>query len=62
MNDEVAAPAELDPKGAATIRAEAAKARRREVERTRRAEAARVSALVRYMLHRGDDRNDLAHH
>ena len=62
MNDEVAAPTELDPKGAAAIRAEAAKARRREVERTRRAEAARVSALVRYMLRRADDRNDLAHH
>jgi hypothetical protein len=62
MNDEVAAPAKHDPKGAAAIRAEAAKARRRELERTRRADAARVSALVRYMLHRGDDRNDLAHH
>ena len=56
MNDEVAAPAELDPKGAAVVRAEAAKARRRELERTRRADAARVSALVRYMLRRGDDR------
>ena len=62
MNDEVAAPAELDPKGAAVVRAEAAKSRKRELERTRRAEAARVSALVRYMLRRRDDRTDLAHH
>ena len=62
MNDEVAAPAEFDPKRAALIRAQAAKARRRELERTRRADAARVTALVQYMLHRGDDRRDLAHH
>ena len=62
MNDEVAAPAELDPRGAALVRAEAAKARRRDLERTRRADAARVTALVRYMLHRGDDGRDLAPH
>ena len=62
MNDEVAAPAELDPKGAALIRAQAAKARTRALERTRRAAAARVTALVQYMLHRGDDRRDLAPH
>ena len=61
MNDEVATPAELDPKGAAVRRAEAAIARRRELERFRRAEAARITALVQYMLHRGDDGRDLAH-
>jgi uncharacterized protein YhbP (UPF0306 family) len=59
MNDEVAAPAKVDPKGAALIRAQAAKARTRQLERTRRADAARVTALVQYMLHRGDDRRDL---
>ena len=62
MNDEVAAPAKLDPKGAALIRAQAAKARRRQLERTRRADAARVTALVQYMLHRGDDGRDLVRH
>ena len=62
MNDEVAAPAELGPKkGAAVIRAEAAKTRRRELERSRRADAARATALVQYMLHRGNDGRDLAH-
>jgi hypothetical protein len=59
MNDTVAAPAELDPKRAAVIRAEAA-ARRRELERTRRAAAARATALVQYMLRRGNDGRDLA--
>ncbi len=59
MNDEVAAPAELEPLPPAVTRAEAATARRRELERTRRADAARVTALVRYMLHRGE-RRDLA--
>ncbi len=62
MNDEVAVPTKLDPKGAALIRAQAAKARRRQVERTRRADAARVTALVQYMLHRGDDGRDLVRH
>jgi hypothetical protein len=62
MNDEVAAPAELDPKGAAPSRAEAAIARRRELERFRRVDAARITALVQYMLHRGDEGRDLAHH
>jgi hypothetical protein len=60
MNDEVAAPVELDPPRTGVARAaEAATARRRELERTRRAEAARVTALVQYMLHRGE-RRDLA--
>ena len=60
MNDEVAVPVKLDPKGAALIRGAAAKASRRQLERTRRADAARVTALVQYMLRRGDDRRDLA--
>jgi hypothetical protein len=59
MTDEVAAPAELDRPVAAAQRAEAVTTRRRELERTRRAEAARVTALVQYMLHRGDDGRDL---
>jgi hypothetical protein len=62
MNDEVAAPAELDQRVAAALRAEAVTARRRELERTRRAEAARVTALVQYMLHRGDDGRDVVSH
>jgi hypothetical protein len=62
MNDEVAAPAELDPRGAAPIRAEAATAQKREQERTRRADTARIAALVQYMLHRGDDGRDLVRH
>ena len=59
MNDEVATPAQLDPPVAAALRAESVTASRRELERTRRAEAARVTALVQYMLHRGDDGRDL---
>jgi hypothetical protein len=62
MNDEVAVPAKLDPQGAALIRAQAATARRRELERNRRADAARVTALVQYMLHRGADGSNLAQH
>jgi hypothetical protein len=62
MNDEVAAPAELDRLVPAAVRPEAVTARRRELERTRRADAARVTALVQYMLHRGDDGRDLARH
>jgi hypothetical protein len=60
MNDEVAAPVQPHPPAAAALRAEAVTTPRRELERTRRAEAARVTALVQYMLHRGDDRRDLA--
>jgi len=59
MNDEVAAPVKLDPRSAAVIRAQATTARRRELERTRRADAARATALVQYMLRRGE-RRDLA--
>jgi hypothetical protein len=62
MNDDVAAPAELDPRDVAPIRAEAVTARNRELERTRRADAARITALVQYMLRRGDDGRDLARH
>ena len=61
MNDEVAAPAELDPPAAATIRTEAITARARKLERTRRADAARITALVQYMLHRGEPSRDLSH-
>ena len=39
MNDEVAAPVELDRPAAATIRTEAVTARARELERNRRADA-----------------------
>jgi hypothetical protein len=60
MNDEVAAPAELDRPVAAARRAEAVTTRRRDMERTRRADAARITALVQYMLHRGDDGRDVA--
>ena len=61
MNHEVAAPAELDRPAPAAIRPEGATTRRRELERTRRAEVARVTALVQYMLHRGGSR-DVAQH
>ena len=46
MNDEVAAPAELEPPAAATIRTEAITARARKLERTRRADVVRITALV----------------
>ena len=62
MNDEVAESAELDPPGAAALRSQAVTARARELERTRRADAARITALVQYMLHRGEDGRDLARH
>ena len=61
MNDEVAAPAELEPPAAATIRTEAIMARARKLERTRRADAARITALVQYMLHRDDQSRDVSH-
>jgi hypothetical protein len=61
MNDEVAVPAELDPPTARPpLRSEAVTARTREQERSRRADAARVTALVQYMLHRGEDGRDLS--
>ena len=58
MNDEVAVPAKLDPPQEATG-SEAVTTRARELERTRRADAARITALVQYMLHRGEDGRDL---
>ena len=61
MNDEVAVPAKLDPPPEATG-SEAVTARAREIERTRGADAARITALVQYMLHRGADGRDLSHH
>jgi hypothetical protein len=58
MNDEVAVPAKLDPRPEATG-SEAVTARARDLERTRRADAARITALVQYMLHRGEDGREL---
>lgn len=62
MNDEVAVPAEAEPPAMAAVHSEAVSARDRELERTRRADAARITALVQYMLHRGEDGRDLRHH
>jgi hypothetical protein len=59
MNDEVAVSAKVQAPPAAAASSEAAAARARELERTRRADAARVTALVQYMLHRGADARDL---
>jgi hypothetical protein len=59
MNDEVAVSAKVEAPPAAAASSEAAAARARELERTRRADAARVTALVQYMLHRGADTRDL---
>jgi hypothetical protein len=58
MNDEVAVSAEVEPPATA-VSPEAVAARARELERTRRADAARITALVQYMLHRGEDGRDL---
>jgi hypothetical protein len=59
MNDEVAVSDKVQAPPAARASSEAAAARARELERTRRADAARVTALVQYMLHRGADARDL---
>ena len=59
MNDEAAVSAEVEAPPAAAMSPEPAPARARELERTRRADAARVTALVQYMLHRGEDARDL---
>jgi hypothetical protein len=59
MNDEVAVSAEVEPPVTAVANSEAAAARAREIERTRRADAARITALVQYMLHRGENGRDL---
>jgi hypothetical protein len=55
MNDEVAVPADLNPRTGTEIGSEALTARDRELERSRRTDAARITALVQYMLHRGAD-------
>jgi hypothetical protein len=62
MNDEVAVPDELDPRTGTVMGSEAGAARARELERIRRADAARITALVQYMLHRAEDGRDLRHH
>jgi len=59
MNDEVAVPVQIEPPPTAAVSSEATTARARELERTRRADAARITALVQYMLHRGEDGRDL---
>jgi hypothetical protein len=59
MNDEAAVSAKIEAPPAAAASSEAGAARTRELERTRRADAARVTALVQYMLHRGDDAREL---
>jgi hypothetical protein len=52
MDEDLLAPGDLDRPDAATIPpALRASAQQRELERSRRAEAARVAALVQYMLH-----------
>jgi hypothetical protein len=62
MNDEVAVPDEVDPRKGTIVGSDAvAAARARELERSRRADAARITALVQYMLHRGEDGRDLRH-
>ena len=59
MNDEVAVSAKVEAPPAAPAGSEAVTARARELERTRRADAARITALVQYMLHSGGDARDL---
>src|SRR3954465_4418122 len=55
---EAAVSARVQAPPAAPATSEAAPARARELERTRRADAARITALVQYMLHRGEDARD----
>ena len=59
MHDEVAVSDKVEAPPAASMSPEAATASDRELERTRRADAARITALVQYMLHRGQDARDL---
>jgi hypothetical protein len=63
MDDDLLAPVELDrpEAGAAIAPGTMPAAAQRELERARRAEAARVAALVQYMLHGRADapRNDV---
>jgi hypothetical protein len=65
MDEDLLAPVELDRPDAGTAIPPTMKAAaQRELERARRAEAARVAALVQYMLHgRGDGpRTDVTRH
>jgi hypothetical protein len=48
---DLAAPVKLDRLSAARVRPLQSAAAKRELERARRAEAARIAALVQYMLH-----------
>ena len=48
-------PPSSSPRTGTEIGSEALTARDRELERSRRADAARITALVQYMLHRGED-------
>jgi hypothetical protein len=59
MKDEAAVSAKLEAPPAAAVSAEAATTRTRELERSRRADAARITALVQYMLHPGEHARDL---
>jgi hypothetical protein len=59
MNDEVAVSAKIEAPPAAAVSSKAAGNRARALERDRRADAARITALVQYMLHRGADARDL---
>jgi hypothetical protein len=59
MNDEAVVSAEMKAPPAPAASSEAATTRDRELERTRRADAARITALVQYMLHRGEDARGL---
>jgi hypothetical protein len=51
MDEDLLAPVELERPDAAAIPPAMRAAEQRELERARRAEAARVAALVQYMLH-----------
>jgi hypothetical protein len=52
MNDDIALPGTGDQGSTVVPRPGASAAARRELERARRAEAARITSLVRYMLNR----------
>jgi hypothetical protein len=59
MDDHLPSPAALEPPGLAPPVPSDAEAAKRDLERARRAEAARITALVQYMLHdRGEPSKD----
>jgi hypothetical protein len=62
--NDLAAPVKLDRLSATRVRPLQSAAAKRELERARRAEAARIAALVQFMLHgRGDAAGpDVAQH